>query len=192
MTERNLFCGCDPGNSGSVTFINANGNEVIRFAFGATEADIAAVFRNFAPQVRMAYLEKVASMPGQGIVSMFTFGQSFGFLRGLLTAFEIPWELVRPLKWQSAMECMSGGDKNVTKQRAQQLWPGLKWTHALADSALIAEFCRRRHTRTNSAIESDSGSDNPRAGARSDATGHSDGKTSGETKVSIFEEFDKL
>lgn len=155
MTDRTLFAGLDPGKSGAVTFINEAGNEVVRFGFGATEADTAAVFRSFAPCVRMAYLEKVASMPGQGVVSMFTFGQSYGFLRGLLTAFEIPYEEVRPLKWQSFMGCTSGGDKNVTKQRAQQLWPHLKWTHALSDSALIAEFCRRRHTRTNSAIKDD-------------------------------------
>jgi hypothetical protein len=46
--------------------------------------------------------------------------------------------------WQGALECLSGGSKNVTKLRAQQLFPGEKVTHGSADALLIAEYGRRR------------------------------------------------
>ncbi len=53
------------------------------------------------------------------------------------------FEWVRPQKWQQVMGCMTGGKKNVSKQRALELFPSVKWTHAKADSALICEYGRR-------------------------------------------------
>ena len=91
-------------------------------------------------------VEKVASSPQMGVTSAFTFGKGYGFLCGILTALGVPWEQVTPQKWQKAMGCLSGGDKNKTKARAQQLFPNLKITHAVADALLIAEYCKRvRH-----------------------------------------------
>ena len=52
------------------------------------------------PKPVMCYLEKVHAMPGQGVTSMFTFGQNYGFLRGLLIARGIPFEEVQPNPWQ--------------------------------------------------------------------------------------------
>jgi hypothetical protein len=77
-----------------------------------------------------------------GVTSAFTFGQSYGFLRGILAASKIPFIEVSPQKWQREMGCMTKGNKNVTKQAAQQRWPKLKITHANADSLLIAEYAR--------------------------------------------------
>jgi Holliday junction resolvasome RuvABC endonuclease subunit len=88
-------------------------------------------------------MEKVSSSPQMGVVSAFSFGKSQGFLIGLLTAMKIPYHEVTPQKWQKAMGCMSGGDKNVTKHAAQKLWPHLKITHRDADARLIAEYGRR-------------------------------------------------
>ena len=70
--------------------------------------------------------------------------QSYGFLRGLLRAFAIPFDRIEPRQWQDAMECRTGGDKNISKAKAQQLWPELKITHAIADALLLAECCRRK------------------------------------------------
>ena len=92
----------------------------------------------------VAYIESVHSMPKQGVSSTFTFGRNYGFLRGCLCALEIPYHEVTPQKWQKALECLSHGDKNVTKARAQQLFPKLKITHAIADALLIAEYGRRQ------------------------------------------------
>lgn len=96
-----------------------------------------------------AFIENVHSMPGQGVCSVFSFGDNCGFIRGVLTALKIPYEKVTPQKWQQALSCNSKKGmtkvqhKNQTKAKAQQLWPDRTWTHAIADAALIAEYGRR-------------------------------------------------
>jgi Holliday junction resolvasome RuvABC endonuclease subunit len=92
-----------------------------------------------------AVIEKVSSSPQMGVVSAFTFGRSYGFLRGVLAANAIKYVEVRPQAWQKAMGCLTKGDKNVTKALAQQLYPGEKITHATADALLLATYCRRHH-----------------------------------------------
>ena len=70
-----------------------------------------------------AYLEQIHSSPQMGVVSAFTFGNGFGHLEMALTAAGIPFERVRPQVWQKAMGCMTKGDKNVSKRKAQELFP---------------------------------------------------------------------
>ena len=74
---------------------------------------------------------------------MFTFGGSFRSLKVHLQWAGIPFDEVTPRKWQKALGCASGGDKKVTKARAQELFPTVRMTHAIADAYLIAEYCRR-------------------------------------------------
>jgi hypothetical protein len=57
-----------------------------------------------------------------------------------LTAAGIPFERVRPQVWQKAMGCMTKGDKNVSKRKAQELFPSIKVNHYVADSLLIASY----------------------------------------------------
>jgi len=80
-----------------------------------------------------------------GVKSSFTFGNGFGHLEMALTAAGIPFERVRPQVWQKAMSCMTGGDKNVSKRKAQELFPHIKCTHSTSDALLIAEFGRRKN-----------------------------------------------
>jgi hypothetical protein len=42
--------------------------------------------------------------------------------------------------WQKALGCLTKGDKNITKRKAQEMFPGIKVTHATADSLLIAHY----------------------------------------------------
>ena len=65
-----------------------------------------------------------------------------------LCAATIPYEEVTPQKWQKALGCRTGGDKNVSKARAQALFPLQNITHAIADALLLAEYCRRLEVRT--------------------------------------------
>jgi hypothetical protein len=90
-----------------------------------------------------AIVEAVSSSPQMGVVSSFSFGRGYGNLEMALTAAAIPFERVRPQVWQKALGCMTKGDKNVSKRRAQELFPNIKVTHAIADSLLIAEYNRR-------------------------------------------------
>lgn len=139
------YLGIDPGKSGAAVLIS-HGQHVldsIRFA-KATEKDIAEWFSTIVIGTYIrARIERVNAMPKQGVSSTFKFGTSYGFLRGMLAAYRIPFEAVTPGTWQRTLGCLSKGDKNVTKAKAQELFPQQKWTHADADAALIAEYCRR-------------------------------------------------
>ena len=75
-----------------------------------------------------------------GVVSAFTFGRGYGNIEMALTAAGIPFERVRPQVWQKALGCLTKGDKNITKRKAQELFPSIKVTHAIADSLLIANY----------------------------------------------------
>jgi crossover junction endodeoxyribonuclease RuvC len=87
-----------------------------------------------------AYLEAVSSSPQMGVVSSFSFGRGYGNLEMALTAAGIPFERVRPQVWQKAMGCMTKGNKNISKQKAQELFPDKKVIHATADALLIALY----------------------------------------------------
>lgn len=144
-----LVIGIDPGQSGGIAWWSSDGG-MDCCKMPETERDVVCRLTEIcelANDRRMwklkAYIERVHSMPGQGVASSFKFGQSYGFLRGCLNGLDIPFDEVTPQKWQASMGCRTKGDKNVSKSRAQQLWPGLKITHAVADALLICEHGRR-------------------------------------------------
>jgi Holliday junction resolvasome RuvABC endonuclease subunit len=110
----------------------------------ATDRGIWETVKEWSQDASIAVLEKVHAMPKQGVSSTFKFGTSFGELKMALVAAGIRFELVTPVQWQTFMGCRSKGDKNVTKQRAEQLFPGLKVTHKTADALLLAEMGRRK------------------------------------------------
>jgi len=143
-------------------------NTVKAHKMPATEMDLVGLFDAITDGLSglhgnvFAYLEKAQAFPGaqkitrcpkcstilktrqsQGVSSTFKFGVQYGTLKGILTALRIPFELIRPVDWQRALGCMTKGDKNISKAKAQQLFPDIKVTHAKADALLIAEFCRR-------------------------------------------------
>lgn len=95
----------------------------------------------------IAYIEQVHSSPQMGVKSAFTFGNGFGHLEMALTAAGIPFERVRPQVWQKELSCLTGGDKNVSKRRAQELFPHLKVIHATADALLIAHYGTKTHNK---------------------------------------------
>lgn len=93
---------------------------------------------------RACFMEKVGQIRGDSAQGAFTFGHIDGLLRGALYASGINPCSVYPQAWQAAMECPTGGQKNISKARAAGLFPGEKITHTIADSLLIAEYGRRR------------------------------------------------
>lgn len=137
-----LIIGIDPGASGGIAF--NNGTAPYAHKMPETEADLKELLLSETSAPCFAYLELVHAMPKQGVTSSFNFGRNYGFIRGILIGMEIPFEDVRPQQWQKMMGCMTKGDKNVSKQKAQQLFPGLTGiTHFMADALLIAEYGRR-------------------------------------------------
>lgn len=98
-------------------------------------------------------LEHVGAMPGQGVTSMFSFGENFGFIKGLLAANELPYELVRPQKWKKEFG-ISG--KNQSVEVCKRLFPSVslrrtekcrKDHDGMAEALLMAEYARRYFAR---------------------------------------------
>ena len=140
-----MIMGIDPGKSGAMVLLSPNKTYTSIHPFSKyTTFDLAEVFRDWAPEVTMCYIEKVHSMPKQGVVSSFSFGKNFGWYLGVLDACQIPYDFISPMKWQTFLSCRTGGDKNITKAKAQQLYPSLKITHAIADALLIATYGARQ------------------------------------------------
>ena len=147
--------GIDPGIKGGIAWM-ANGKACVE-KMPETLQDLWELIDNIrlASQIEIgryydnthirAYLEQVSSSPQMGVKSSFTFGNGFGHLEMALTAAGIPFERVRPQMWQKFLGCMTGGDKNVSKRKAQELFPHIKCTHATSDALLIAEFGRRKN-----------------------------------------------
>lgn len=139
-----LYLGIDPGVSGAMALITDDGRFVAAIKGDETPKDIWDWLAARRDLIDFAALERVHSMPPDGVRSSFRFGESFGFLQGLLVASGIRYDLVAPHVWQKELSCNTRGNKAVTKMRAQQLWPSVKITHALADALLIAEYARRK------------------------------------------------
>ena len=145
-----LIIGIDPGKKGGIAWITDNGIAVE--AMPDTSLDLWELIEDIVSDIQiiyrqsecMAYLEQVHSSPQMGVKSAFTFGNGFGHLEMALTAANVPFQRIRPQDWQKTLGCMSKGNKNVTKQRAQELFPSIKMTHKIADACLIAEFGRRK------------------------------------------------
>jgi len=137
-----IFLGIDPGGSGAVAAIDGLGKIQRVVKNSGTERDVFEAFCGWDGEDVLAVIEQVHSMPKQGVASSFRFGVSYGFLRGCLVAAGMRFVEVSPVKWQTAMKCRTRGDKNVSKTRAQQLFPGIGITHATADALLLAEYAR--------------------------------------------------
>ncbi len=137
------YLGIDPGQSGGITILDTATSKIHTCKLSETEQDLWAWLNETTNMLNAcATIEQVHAMPKQGVTSSFTFGKNYGFLIGLLTAIQIPFKFVTPQKWQKGMQCLTKGDKNVSKAAAQRLWPTVKVTHAIADSMLIAEYGR--------------------------------------------------
>lgn len=146
------FAGIDPGASGAIALLSEYNRSIVAFKLSNTEDEISDFLRSYRSQIYFCLMEQVHAFPArdkddptkitQGITSTFTFGQNYGFLRGILSALKIPRETITPRKWQKALGCLTGGNKNVTKVRAQELYPDFRVTLWNADAILIAHLCK--------------------------------------------------
>lgn len=145
-----IIIGIDPGASGGVAVVNPWGRsdahkmpDTARELAGILHALKTAIGSIKAGSIK-AYVEKVHAMPKQGVSSTFKFGYNAGMIEGVLASLGIPYEFVTPIKWQKDLGCLTKGDKNITKRKAQALYPDIKVTHATADALLIATWGARQ------------------------------------------------
>lgn len=131
--------GIDPGANGAIAWIT-DGKPCVE-KMPDTLQDLWELLCELSNEGNCkAYLEAVSSSPQMGVVSSFSFGRGYGNLEMALTAAGIPFERIRPQVWQKALGCMTKGNKNVSKRKAQELFPDRKVTHTTADALLIAYY----------------------------------------------------
>lgn len=109
-------------------------------------AELARLIRQGKPDC--AYLERLNAMPGQGVSSMFSMGQSLGVVLGILAALDIPTTTIPPRTWQKALDVPQG--KDGSRYRASQLFPAHADKFARvkddgrSDATLIAAYGARQ------------------------------------------------
>ena len=145
--KHQITIGVDPGANGAIAWIDERGKSCVEKMPDTLQDlwELICDITNFPRSAidgrkYKAYLEAVSSSPQMGVVSSFSFGRGYGNLEMALTAAGIPFERVRPQVWQKAMGCMTKGDKNISKAKAQELFPDKKVIHATADALLIALY----------------------------------------------------
>ena len=154
-----LIIGIDPGISGSICFfVDGRIIDVINMPImtegkkNKKQVNGAQVYNEISKQVKKfesrdirVIIEQVSAMPGQGVTSMFNFGQSFGILKGICSAMQLPMYFVRPAKWKKYFNLINS-EKDASRTRAIEIFPyfsshlSKKKDANKADAILIANF----------------------------------------------------
>lgn len=164
-----IYMGIDPGFKGAVAIISNMYYEIYpvqvidapTLIIGKSKkehsiTEMVKIFDRFIGQEDIAIydiavaIEKVHSMPGQGVASAFTFGKGYGIWLGILATLGISYDEVTPQRWQKEMMDGMQRGKDAARIRAMQLFPQLadklklKSNDGRADALLIAEWRRRQ------------------------------------------------
>lgn len=149
------YLGIDPGKNGAMAIVIPDeGAEEVQ-DYPGDPALVVDYLRSWSLsyEIRIAALERVSARPGQGVVSMFSFGQNVGQYMGILAALGIPYVMPTPQQWQKGLVDRKAG--NDSKERAlttaRRLFPNAdlhrKKDHGRADALLLAYYAWQRGTR---------------------------------------------
>ena len=154
-----LIIGIDPGISGSICFFQ-DGKiidiiEMPNMAEGKKnkkQVNGSQIYNEISSRIKKinredvkVVIEQVSAMPGQGVTSMFNFGQSFGVLKGICSAMQLSVYFVRPAKWKKHFNLINS-EKDASRTRAIEIFPyfsselSRKKDTNKADAILIANF----------------------------------------------------
>ena len=154
-----LIIGIDPGVSGSICFLK-DGKilDVIEMPVmnegkkNKKQVNGSQIYNEITKKINKnsetntrVVIEHVTAMPGQGVTSMFNFGQSFGVLKGICSAMRLPMFFVRPAKWKRYYNLINS-EKDASRTRAIEIFPDFsshlskKKDSNKADAILIASF----------------------------------------------------
>ncbi len=154
-----LIIGIDPGISGSICFFEdgkiidviemptmTEGKKNKKQVNGSQIYNEILKRINKLPKKNIRVIvEQVSAMPGQGVTSMFNFGQSYGILKGICSAMQLPIYFVRPAKWKKYFNLINS-EKDASRTRAIEIFPyfsselSKKKDSNKADAILIASF----------------------------------------------------
>ena len=152
-----IIIGIDPGINGAISVLKnkkiievydtptmIDGKKNKRQINGAQVTNIIKERLNTNDEV-IVVVEQVNAMPGQGVTSMFNFGQSFGVLKGICSAMQLSMYFVRPAKWKKYFNLINS-EKDASRTKAIQIFPYVseklskKKDGNKADAILIASF----------------------------------------------------
>ena len=154
-----LIIGIDPGISGSICFLEDGIiNDVLEMPTmtegkkNKKQVNGSQIFNEISFRINTyekknikVVIEQVSAMPGQGVTSMFNFGQSFGILKGICSAMQLPIYFVRPAKWKKYFNLINS-EKDASRTRAIEIFPyfssnlSKKKDSNKADAILIASY----------------------------------------------------
>ena len=154
-----LIIGIDPGITGSICFFEngkiiglidmpnmADGKKQKRQVNGAQiYNEIFLRTKNLDKKNIKVVIEHVSAMPGQGVTSMFNFGQAFGVLKGICSAMQLPVYFIRPAKWKKYFNLINS-EKDASRTRAIEIFPyfssnlSKKKDSNKADAILLASY----------------------------------------------------
>ena len=154
-----LIIGIDPGISGSICFFNEGKiidvvemPTMIEGKKNKKQVNGAQIFNEISAKIKelekkdiKIVIEQVSAMPGQGVTSMFNFGQSYGVLKGICSAMQLPMYFVRPAKWKKYFNLINS-EKDASRTRAIEIFPyfssqlSRKKDSNKADAILLASF----------------------------------------------------
>ena len=154
-----LVIGIDPGISGSICFFQ-DGKiiDVVEMPImiegkkNKKQVNGSQIFNEISYRIKKidkkdikVVIEQVSAMPGQGVTSMFNFGQSFGILKGICSAMQLPMYFIRPAKWKKYFNLINS-EKDASRTRAIEVFPyfssqlSRKKDSNKADAILLASF----------------------------------------------------
>ena len=154
-----LIIGIDPGLSGSICFFE-DGKilDVIEMPTmtegkkNKRQVNGSQVYNEISKRIKQldkkdikVIIEQVSAMPGQGVTSMFNFGQSYGILKGMCSAMHLPMYFVRPAKWKKYFSLINS-EKDASRTKAIEIFPyfssnlSKKKDSNKADAILIASY----------------------------------------------------
>tara|TARA_B100000131_G_scaffold240326_1_gene232605 strand:- start:164 stop:658 length:495 start_codon:yes stop_codon:yes gene_type:complete len=154
-----LIIAIDPGINGAICFFeNGQVKDVIEMPTMAEGKknkrqinghqmynELSSRIKEYNTQNINVIVEQVSAMPGQGVTSMFNFGQSFGVIKGICAAMQLPIFFVRPAKWKKHFELINS-QKDASRTKAIEMFPKIssilskKKDSNKADAILIASF----------------------------------------------------
>lgn len=116
------YVGIDPGKSGALAIIDADGKvRIVSFDLKEYRSILMSKIIHLDKGQYTIWIEQVHAMPGQGVTSMFHFGENFGQICGLLVGLGLEYNLVTPTKWKKSVGVTH--DKETSIIKAEELYP---------------------------------------------------------------------
>ena len=116
-----MILGIDVGASGSLCSLDNSETTFVDYTYKGLRGYIDYI--ESIKNISLCVVEEVHSMPGQGVKSMFSFGQRFGEIQGILQAFKVPYILIKPTVWKKFLNIPAKSDKHKSAEIIQNIFP---------------------------------------------------------------------